>query len=132
MVPDVSSQLGFMGDLSHPQRSILLLSAVILVLHPRGSGIVHEVHAHHPELDAHALALQVLVDLMASIGRSPTSGSTVLIPMAVLVGQTLRRAAETAGDVSPTLLAEQLWELIEVAHESPDIAGVSSANPSRN
>jgi hypothetical protein len=126
-------RLGYLGSIPHAQRSILLVSAIMLVVHPRGAKLVEDIRRHHPELDGQHLCIQMLLDLMISIaGNKWNAGSSVLLPVASMIDQVVTRATEEPGAICPLALAEQLWELIELLHAQPDVLTEVLADPSCN
>lgn len=131
MEPD--ERLRYLGTIPHAQRSILLLSAAMVVIHPRGAAIVEDVRCHHPGLDGQQLCMQVLVDLMVSIAAKWNVGSAALLPFASLIDQVVTRVTNDPGAICPLRLAEQMWALIERLHDQPDMTlSESLAEPSCN
>lgn len=130
---DLDERLSYLATVPHAQRSILLLSAAMLVVHPRGADIIEDVRRHHAELDGQQLCIQVLLDLMMSIAGKWNAGSSVLLPVASLLDQVVTRATGQPGAICPLALAERLWEMIEHLHDQPDqcLTGVM-ADPSSN
>lgn len=112
----------YLGSIPHSQRSILLLSAAMVVLHPKGSDIVQEVRRHHPGLDDEQLCIHILLDVMISIAGKWNAGSTVLLPVATLIEQMVEKAMDDTVAVCPLSLAEGMWAMIERLHEQPDMA----------
>ena len=131
MEPD--ERLSFLRSIPHGQRSILLLGAAMLMVHPRGGELIRDIRHHHAELDGQQLCMQVLIDLMISIAGKWDAGSSVLLPVASLLDQVVTRATGEPGVVCPAMLAEQLWALIEHLHDQPGRCLVEvMADPSSN
>lgn len=128
----LDERLRYIGALPHAQRSILLLTAAIIVQHPRGAGIIREIQQHRPDLDRQQLCTQTLLDVMISISGDWNSASGILLPVATLIEQAMMRSTEGNEAICPVLLAGQLWELIESLHETPEIKTPFAARPSDN
>lgn len=130
---ELDQRLRYLGTIPHAQRSILLLSAAVLALHPSGKPILQDIQQHHQELDGQELSIQVLLDLMISISGKWDAGSAVLSPLAALIGNAINEASEEIGPICPWSLAEQIWGLIEQVHDQQELScGISDAVPSCN
>lgn len=130
---ELDERLSYLGSIPHAQRSILLLSAAMLMVHPRGAELIRDIRSHHVGLDGQQLCVQVLLDLMISLAGKWNVGSSVLFPVASLLDQVVTRATGEPGTICPLSLAEQLWEVIERLHEQPvQCPAEAMADPSCN
>jgi hypothetical protein len=130
---ELDERLSYLGSIPHAQRSILLVSAAMLMVHPRGADLVRDIRRHHAELDGQQLCVQVLLDLMISLAGKWDAGSSVLFPVASLLDQVVTRATNQPGAICLLSLAEQLWEVIERMHDHPgQCLAEAMADPSCN